>query len=110
VKATEADAPCISCSIEVTGPDGKKLTGQTDANGNFDLPLVSQGNYTVSLLKDGVVVKTILVNALPKSPPGDSAKPTAAGGGDLFSMLWVVLLLLIVVVGIYLYSRGKGKK
>jgi hypothetical protein len=110
VKASEGDTPCINCALRITDPNGRELTGQTDANGNFDLPLTSKGTYKVALLKDGMVVKTLQVNALPKATPDEGTKPSATQGGDIFSMLWVILLLLVVVIGIYLYSRGKGKK
>jgi hypothetical protein len=40
------DEPCANCDVQVTGPDGKTITGKTDGNGNFNLPLLLEGNYS----------------------------------------------------------------
>jgi hypothetical protein len=106
-KTCSADM-CPFCDVEITGPDGKKYTGKTDGNGNFDLPLNLQGIYTVVLLKDGVPVKSVQVKAFPQAPPEEPEKPTSTGG-DPFSLLWLLILLLLVILGI-VYWKSKKKK
>jgi hypothetical protein len=108
VTASEGGAPCANCDLQITDPEGNVLTGQTDANGNFNLPLGLEGIYKISLLKDGSVLKSIDVVSLPK--PAAAPAPGAAPSGDIFSALWVVGLLLVVVIGIYLFAKGRPKK
>jgi len=107
VEATEDGAPCKNCELQITDPTGKKLTGTTDGNGNFNLPLNIQGIYSISLFKDGQVIKTVQVNALPKAAPGEGTTPTAAGG-DLLP-LGILVLLILIVIGLYVASRRKKK-
>ena len=44
VQATEGGASCANCQLQITDPTGKQLTGTTDSNGGFILPLTIQGN------------------------------------------------------------------
>jgi hypothetical protein len=86
----------------------------TDANGNVVLPLTIQGAYTVSFIKDGKVVNSVKVNANPAAAPpsgnNSGTSGTSQGGGNLFSMVWIIgLVLVIVVVGIYFFTKGKPK-
>jgi parallel beta-helix repeat protein len=109
-QAVENNESCVLCDIRVTGPDGKEFTGRTDENGNFELPLTLQGAYQVALLKNGTVIKTITVQSLPKTTPGEEQPPTATGP-DAASVLWLLIILLLAAVGIiYWRRRGGGKK
>jgi LPXTG-motif cell wall-anchored protein len=105
--ASEDGQACVNCDYEVTGPDGGKSSGKTDDDGNFALPLDAPGTYSVSLLKNGTVIKTILVQSLPLSTP-DTGKPTAGGSPDL-TLLWLALLLALIIVGIVLWKRKQAK-
>jgi parallel beta-helix repeat protein len=109
VQATEGDGVCKDCDIQGTDPTGKPFTGKTGPDGSFELPLTLQGIYKVSLLKGGVVVKTIQINSLPKAPAEEPAKPTATGGLEIFSLIGLLVLLLVVILGV-VYWRGTAKK
>ncbi|MFH0885042.1 MAG: NosD domain-containing protein [Candidatus Micrarchaeota archaeon] len=108
-EAKENELPCANCDYVVTDPTGKNTTGRTDENGNFDLPLNTQGTYKVALMKDGAIVKVIEVKAFPQAQPEEPTKP-AANGPDMGMMLMLLFLLLMVAAGIiYWRSRGKAK-
>ena len=104
----QACTPDQNCSATVLTPDGKRFTVQPDDNGDVKLPLTVQGTYTVTLLKNGQLVKQVSVNAMAPSTPTESGKPTEAGP-DAFTVLWL-LVLLAVVVGAVIYWRGRGKQ
>jgi parallel beta-helix repeat protein len=106
--ATENGNACPDCDFQVTAPDGSKSSGKTDENGNFGLPLTLEGNYQVALLRNGSVVKVISVQSLPQATPGgEEGKPTAAGG-DVMSLVWLLLLVLLVA-GAVIYWRRRQK-
>ncbi|HSB47422.1 MAG TPA: right-handed parallel beta-helix repeat-containing protein [Candidatus Bilamarchaeum sp.] len=108
--ATEGGLACKNCDYQITAPDGKVSSGKTDEQGNIALPLLSEGTYQVSILKGGAVVKTIQVKALASTAGTGTKPPTAAGGFDPASLLW--LLIIVLIIGgalIYLRSRP-GRK
>lgn len=107
VTATEGNDSCSLCDVEIIDPTGKRITGQTDEDGNLDIPLNLKGAYNVTLLKDGVPVKSILINAMPKTPSEEPETPTATGD-DSLSLLFLLLLLVIIIGGL-VYWRGRGK-
>ena len=111
VQATEGDTSCVNCQLLITDPAGKNLTGSTDSKGGYVLPLTLQGNYTVTLLKDGVVVKTIRIESLPKAAPSETQPPTAQGSPEILSLVGLlVLLVIVVIVIVYWRSMPKGGK
>lgn len=107
-EAKENGVPCVLCDFVYTDPAGKNFTGRTDENGNFDLPLNTEGIYRVALLQNGSVVKVIEVKAFPQAQPEEPTKP-AATGPDLGAMIALVVLLLLLVLGI-VYWRSRGQK
>ncbi|MFA5187206.1 MAG: right-handed parallel beta-helix repeat-containing protein [Patescibacteria group bacterium] len=109
-QAKEDGLPCLNCDYVVTDPAGKNFTGKTDDKGNLNLPLKLAGNYKVTLLRDGEVVKTILVKALPKSPPVEPEKPASGAIDPLFAGLFLIILLALGLVAIMYWRRGKGEK
>jgi len=108
VEATEGGEPCRNCEIIVITPTSKTITGRTDENGKLDFPLEEEGAYQVALLRNGTVIKSIMVNALPKPSPVDEAKPTteATDAGPIFL---IILVIVAIIVIIYL-RRGKKRK
>jgi len=106
--AKEADQPCASCDYQITDPTGKTYNGKTDEDGNFELPLNSEGTYQVTLFKDGQPIKTIEVKSFPRAAPEEPEKPTEAPGLEGY-VLWLLLLLVLVVLAV-LYWRGAGGK
>jgi hypothetical protein len=109
----QGDGPCANCEVQITDPSGKVVILTTDADGHVVLPLTMQGAYTIALIKDGKVVNSVKVNANPAAAPPSGNKTgttgTGQGGGDLFSMVWIIGLVLVIVVGIYFFARGKPK-
>lgn len=105
--ATEDGKPCANCDLVITDPAGNTITGKTDENGAFSLPLKLAGNYTVALLKDGNPVKQITLQSLPKATPEEGGKPTAID----FSLLLLLFgaLLIVIALGI-IYWRSRGGK
>ena len=63
----------------------------------------------MTLLKDGVVVKTIQINSLPKAPPEEQQKPTATSGTDPIAIVGLLILLVLVVLGV-IFWRGRASK
>jgi len=108
-EATENGVPCANCDYMVTDPTGKESSGKTDEDGNFDLPLTIKGTYTIALLKDGVVLKLIQVQAFPEAAPEEPVKPTSPGL-DLGVMVALLFVLLLLAVGLVLYWRSRGSK
>jgi len=106
-QASENGQACSNCDYQVTDPTGKNFTGQTDENGNFNLPLNTQGTYEVALLKNGQVVKIIQIKALPQAAPGENGNQTATGGDGLSSLLWLFAIVILIVLGI-VYWRSRG--
>ena len=110
-QAKEDGQPCINCDYVVTDPTGNNFTGQTDGKGNLNLPLKMQGNYKIILLKDGVVVKSLFIKALPKSPPVEPEKPTTGGTETLLAGLFLIILLGLGAIAFIIWRRKKsGKK
>ncbi|MFH1785871.1 MAG: carboxypeptidase-like regulatory domain-containing protein [Candidatus Micrarchaeota archaeon] len=108
--ATEDNAPCANCEYEVTTPDGQTLTGTTDENGNFNLPLNLVGTYTVSLIKGGVEVSSTEVTSS-QTTVVDDDKPPVVGSDPMQFIFLAVILLLLAAIVIYWYStRGKKSK
>jgi len=105
--ATRGDEPCVNCDIEVTDPTGKKITGKTDENGNFVLPLSMKGTYKVALLKDGQVIQELSLDSMPKAPAEEPGKPT--GEEEDLTPLGFLLLLLLILLGLVVYWRRRKK-
>ncbi len=105
--------PCTGCEYVVTDPSGKNTTGRTDENGNFALPLGSEGTYKVALIRDGQVVKVIEVKAFPQAAPEEGAqpeKPAAEGDDAGMTALLALVVIAAIAVGAFYMMRGKGKK
>ena len=112
VQATQGNASCANCDLQITDPMGKVLTGMTDSAGNFSLPLLTIGEYKVAYIQNGTVIKVVEINALPKAPPPSGENPpTAAGGGAAGTAVFAVIgLLVLIIAGLVLMRRGKGGK
>lgn len=106
--ATRGDEACSNCDVEVTDPTGKKISGKTDADGNFVLPLTLKGTYKVALLKDGQVVQELSLDSMPKAPGEEPGKPTAEE--EDLTPLGFLLLLLLLLLGLVVYWRRRKKK
>lgn len=95
--------------LRVTKPDGSYEVMTTDSNGQITLGLVLAGEYTVDLLVNGTVVKTLTVTALPKTP----VEPTTPTLFDVLAqqswLLLLVLAILLFLVWRFYLSKGKGK-
>ncbi|MFH0884353.1 MAG: right-handed parallel beta-helix repeat-containing protein [Candidatus Micrarchaeota archaeon] len=110
LNATQSGAACAFCDLLITDPLGKNMTGKTDAYGNFILPLALEGDYTVTLLKDGVPIKTIVVKSLPMTKPSEETPPTIF---DVLAqnIIWLLILAAIVAaLVLYWQRRKRGKK
>ena len=102
-------APCAECAGSLTDPDGVSRPFSTNAAGEFAFRLDKEGEYKVTLLKDGTTVRSIAVKSLPTTPGTGGEKPTGTGGGDL--LLPILLVLALIIVGGVLYWRSRsGKK
>ncbi|MFH0738140.1 MAG: right-handed parallel beta-helix repeat-containing protein [Candidatus Micrarchaeota archaeon] len=108
--ATENGDKCSNCDYRITAPDGKNYTGKTDENGNFVLPLRLQGDYQVTLLKDGQVIRVVTVQSLPKPGTGGEEKPTAWLPQEAQALFLVVLVALLFLALLYLRRRGERRE
>ena len=75
----------------------------------MELPLNLEGAYEVTLLKDGVPVKTIKVNALPRPVVPDD-EPDTQILDEAANVIFLVLLLVLMIAGIVYWRRSSGKK
>jgi LPXTG-motif cell wall-anchored protein len=65
------------------------------------------GIYRVALLKNGTVVRTIEIRALPKAPISEETPSTATGGEIGTTAFWVVVLLAIITLILFWMRRRK---
>jgi hypothetical protein len=109
VQAMEDGAPCALCDVVVTDPLGRNLSGKTGPDGSFTLPLALKGAYTIALLRDGVVVKALMINALPRTEPIEPPKPPIVLTEDGSWLLWALILLALIMFGLVYWRRRKKK-
>ncbi len=110
VRALEDGAPCALCDVVVTDPLGRNLSGKTNPDGTFTLPLALKGAYTVALLRDGIAVRSLAISALPKSEPIEPPKPPVVQTDDWSWLLWIVILLAFLMIGLIYWRRRKEKE
>ncbi|HSB46385.1 MAG TPA: right-handed parallel beta-helix repeat-containing protein, partial [Candidatus Bilamarchaeum sp.] len=99
---------CQDCAGSLTDPDGQPRPFSTGADGTFTFSLDKEGQYKVSLLKNGASIRSLAVTSVPKTSVPGSGKPTAQGGPDLAVPL--LILLLVVIIGGILYWRSRNSK
>ncbi len=104
--AVDNGKPCTSCTYEVVDPSDKKISGQFDAKGTFQLPVNLTGTYEVSVLKDGLKVKTLFVPIVSSIL---SPNPVQQGKGSDLVLILGLLVLLIAIVGGLLYMKSPSK-
>jgi parallel beta-helix repeat protein len=109
VAAIENGAPCAYCDVEITSPGGAIFTGKTDAGGTIVFPFRSQGEYRVSLLRNGYAVKTITIQAFPLATPAEPEKPAQTSPQAGFPWWLIILLLIIIALIVYWRRRKTGK-
>ena len=106
VSATEENKACINCDLIITDPLGNRISGKTDKNGNFTLPLMFNGTYQVALLKDGEVVKIIEIKSFLKGTvPGEEEGKAIITSIEQMGALGLAILALLFVVVIILIRR-----
>ncbi len=97
--ATDNGQPCAFCTLVITDPDGTTHTEQTDANGRLNLTLGMPGAYSVALMKDGEVIKTLTFE-VPPTPEGG-----APPDNTLLLLLVAGGVVVIVVIGGVVYFK-----
>ena len=102
--ATEGDGPCRNCDYMVTDPAGKTSVGTTDGDGKFRFQPTMVGNYTISLVLGGDVLKSINVEAYGKGEPLE-LNPQE----DQFDLLWLLLLALLIIIAVVAWKKRKKK-
>jgi len=106
--ATVGDDSCNNCEYSATDPNGKTITGTTDANGDIELPLGVVGTYHISIIRNGDTVTTAKIEATQLLEEGSPKATSLLGEG--FSFFFVILLLLLLAIALYIYSRRKKKQ
>jgi hypothetical protein len=109
IEAKENEEPCPFCDLEIISPQGVHYTGRTDAAGRFVLPFRIQGVYNVSLMRDGKVVRSIMIEAFPLASPAEPEKPFHANPEEPFPW-WLLILLLVMIVLVVYWRRRKGER
>lgn len=84
-RATEKGHSCENCDMALTAPDGKTFSGKTDLNGNFRVNLTLEGIYKVSLLKNGIMERTI------KAERRDRLVPYIVFGGVALGSSYIMI-------------------
>ena len=88
--------------LRITKPDGTVEIVKTDSNGKLNFALLQAGNYTIDLLINGSLKKTITVTALPKT----TTQPTTPTFFDVLAQnSFLLLILLVIVIGAYWVLR-----
>jgi hypothetical protein len=101
-------APCSSCELKITLPDGTTMTANTDANGDFSLLLAKAGDYTISVMKNGQPVKTITISApLAQPTTKPSTQPASSKPDLLIPGIIGLVLVVLVVLGVVLLLKKK---
>lgn len=108
IEAFEDGFPCALCDVSITDPLGNPLSGKTDSSGRFSIPLMMKGRYNVTLLRDGIPVRSISIDAIPKSQSEEPVKPSIVQEEDR-SWLACLSALLLLALAIYLWRRRKKK-
>jgi hypothetical protein len=92
--------------LRITKPDGSVEIIKTDSDGKLNFALLQAGNYTIDLLVNGTVKKSITVTSLPKTP----TEPTTPTFFDVLAQNSVLLLvLLVILVAAFWILRKPGK-
>jgi hypothetical protein len=103
IKAKEDGTPCAFCNVEIVAPDDKRYHGTTDASGNFIFPLGMRGIYAVNLLKDGTIIKTIKIEAVPAAAPPEKGLSTE-------NLICIAAIILAVILALVAWKRRKKDK
>ncbi|MGV8085088.1 MAG: NosD domain-containing protein, partial [Candidatus Bilamarchaeum sp.] len=103
---------CEDCSVRVEGPDGRIVT-LTVTNGAVNLPITMPGNYRLSLVRNGEVVRSL--NMAATSPtnvtPSPSAPPVPGESGDNgFGFAILIIIILVVIGGVAYYYMSQRRK
>jgi len=109
VKARDGADPCVECDIVIGLPDGSRIQGKTDSNGEIKVPLNMEGKYTFSLVQGNETVDSLTVDALVK-PQVHPDKPPTSILDDLGAWLLWLLLLAVLVFGFIIYRRRQHQK
>ncbi|MFZ5500576.1 MAG: dickkopf-related protein, partial [Candidatus Micrarchaeota archaeon] len=99
---------CAGCDYQIRAPDGKTYMGKTDQDGNLIIPLDLRGVYTVTLFKDGQVLRTTQVESLPRPIIGEPERPVSfiEAAQALFLVILVAVMLVVLT---YIRRRGGEK-
>ncbi len=108
--ATSDGKPCVGCDYVVTGPDGKNTSGTTGDDGTFALPLGKPGEYRVSLLRNGTILRSIAIAAFARPDGGEGSDTALFGQGALTIALLLALLLLLAFAVFYWRGMKGGRK
>ncbi|MBU0591358.1 MAG: right-handed parallel beta-helix repeat-containing protein [Candidatus Micrarchaeota archaeon] len=106
--AYTGEQPCVGCYIRIISPDGNVFTVTTDDDGSADLEALYQGDYDVALIRNGTVVRSITINAIPKGGADDQQQRGAITGADVTSAIYFISILAIIGVAIW-YWRFRGR-
>jgi len=95
--------PCVGCRVGVTGPDGQTSVLTTDEDGNVEVLFGEPGEYSVTLPKNGQLLKV--------QASGQSGGQEDGGddSGDGIAQ-WILLLLLLVLLGAGVWWLSAKKK
>ncbi|MFH1222533.1 MAG: right-handed parallel beta-helix repeat-containing protein [Candidatus Micrarchaeota archaeon] len=101
--------PLANTMLAVTLPDGSKRTVITDANGNVQLLMDFEGNYTISMLSDGTTLESVsLLSNIKPQPQLPGGKPIALQDYCLAALL--LLLVIAAIAAAYWYYRNRRRR
>jgi hypothetical protein len=103
---------CEDCSVRVEGPDGRIVT-LTVTNGAVNLPITMPGNYRLSLVRNGEVVRSLSMAATSPTnvTPSPSAPPVPGESGDNgFGFAILIIIILVVIGGVAYYYMSQRRK
>ncbi|MGV8085367.1 MAG: hypothetical protein ACP5N9_03905 [Candidatus Bilamarchaeum sp.] len=102
---------CEDCSVRVEGPDGRIVT-LTVTNGAVNLPITMPGNYRLSLVRNGEVVRSLSMAANNQTnvAPSPSAPPVPGESGDNgFGFAILIIIILVVIGGVAYYVMSQRR-
>jgi parallel beta-helix repeat protein len=105
IQFTIGNAPCKACQVQITDPGGRSFGVTTDANGNYSLPTAMAGAYKVTLVRNGLSVKSLTFNALARPSGETSVPPSAQGTGLPVLPIAAAVVILLGAGGAYLLGR-----
>ncbi|MDD5340158.1 MAG: hypothetical protein PHV13_02825 [Candidatus ainarchaeum sp.] len=101
---------CRNCDVVIAGPNGTRITGTTDANGQLNFTPQAAGQYNIALFQNGQPVLVLNLNAAAGTGAKASVSPGVAALQDLAVPLLTTAVIVFALVALYLRGTFRFRK